>query len=370
MNIFVLLATAIAAAVEWVEALTIVLAVGLFRGWKSALVGMFIGIGALLALVIVVLILGASATKAIPLPVARFVVGLLLLLFGIRWLHKAMLRSAGLVALRNEDQEFAGLHEELSEATATATAIDWRGVSTAFNGVLLEGLEVVFIVVALAGLNNLGAASLGALISLVIVVIAGIFVRHPLSRVPENLMKYVVGIMLTSFGTFFAGEGLGIEWWHSDLVLLPLIAGYGTVSIIIVWALRRTPGPAREPARAIRILRAIVDEVWGLFVGDGRLAIATVAALAVTGLIVAHWPGNTEMAGLLLAGAILVALLIGVGETSGHVRERRKPLDHGVPPEAEQPARPFPPQAIAKSGALKDQEESRNQPAETRDAKV
>jgi uncharacterized membrane protein len=319
----VLLATAIAAAVEWVEALTIVLAVGLFKGWKSALVGMFMGIGVLLAIVLFFVFLGSAATQAVPLPLARFLVGIFLLLFGIRWLHKAMLRSAGLVALRDENQEFEELHHELGEGGAAAAAIDWRGVSTAFNGVLLEGLEVVFIVIAVAGANNLVPASVGALFSLVIVVIVGAFVHRPLAMVPENLMKYIVGVMLTAFGTFFAGEGLGIEWWHADLVLLPLIGGYAIVSVILVWALRRSPRVGGEPSRAGKILRAIGEEVWGLFVGDGPLAIATVAAIAVIGVIVAHWQGSTQAAGVLLAAAVLIALMIGLGEAFTQMRHRR-----------------------------------------------
>jgi Ca2+/H+ antiporter, TMEM165/GDT1 family len=333
--LIVLIATAIAAAVEWVEALTIVLAVGLFKGWKSALIGMFLGIGLLLAIVVVFVFLGAAATKAVPLSLARFLVGLFLLLFGIRWLHKAMLRSAGLVALRDENQEFEELHHELGEGGVAAAAIDWRGVSTSFNGVLLEGLEVVFIVIALAGANNLPAASLGALISLVIVVIAGVIVHQPLSRVPENLMKYVVGVMLTAFGTFFAGEGLGIEWWHADLVLLPLIGGYALVSVILVWALRRSPRVAGEPSRPLKILRAIGEEVWGLFVGDGPLAIATVAAIAVIGVIVAHWQGGTQVAGVLLAAAVVVALMIGLGEAFTQMRHRRDKIGRyaTAPPE-------------------------------------
>src|SRR5205085_9283011 len=185
----------------WVEALTIVLAVGLSRGWRTALTGTAL---AFLALLLLVALIGTAVGSAVSLTLVRTLVGVFLLLFGLRWLRKAVLRSAGLLALHDEAEAFADTRERLEREGA----LHWAGLSTAFSGVLLEGLEVVFIVIALGGLGSLPAATLGALAALGVVAVAGVALRQPLTRVPENALKYAVGIMLTSFGTFFAGEGM------------------------------------------------------------------------------------------------------------------------------------------------------------------
>ena len=297
---------------EWVEALTIVLAVGTIKGWRAAITGTLIGAVALLLLV---LVLGVGITNYIPIAFARTLVGVFLLLFGLKWLYKAILRSAGLKALHDEAKMFLETEQELRSAKS-----HWAGVATSFNGVFLEGLEVVFIVVALGGLRGVQAAAIGAVASAVVVIGVGIALRHPLTRVPENTMKYVVGIMLTSFGTFFAGEGIGVEWWHADLVLLPLIAGYGVASFLLVLYLKR-PVSVRthqEPA-AVRIGRAIVSEAWGLFVDDGALAIVTITALLAVALFANALKGQREMAGWLLVAGVLIAIMMGL---AGPARKR------------------------------------------------
>jgi uncharacterized membrane protein len=319
MNVVALVAAFLASAVEWVEALTIVLAVGITRGWRSSLTGVVAALGLLLALVLVFVALGANAGRYVPLDLARTLIGVFLLLFGIRWLHKAILRSAGLKALHDEDEAFAETRAQLA-GQGTTGGLDYAGVATSFNGTFLEGLEVVFIVTALAGLSGLPAASAGALAALVVVAVVGVFVRAPLSRVPENTMKYIVGVMLTAFGTFFAGEGLGVAWWNSDLSLLPLIAGYAIASLLIVQLLKR-PVALPSDVRAVAAVRAAVAEVWGLFVGEGPLAIATIAVLLAIGLFAARTQGQAQLAGLLLGLGVIVALLIGLSSAFGQARK-------------------------------------------------
>jgi uncharacterized membrane protein len=233
MSALVVLSSFLAAGVEWVEALTIVLAVGLFRGWRSALTGMALALGALLALLAV---LGLAVASSLSLTVVRTVVGLFLLLFGLNWLHKAILRSSGLRALHDEEAAFAETREQLTRAGT----LHWVGVGTAFNGVLLEGLEVVFIVISFgAAQGRFGPAIAGAAFAVVLVLVAGVVVRGPLERVPENTLKFAVGLMLTSFGCFWAAEGAGVDWPGDELSLLGVIAFFVLVSIASVRVLRR-----------------------------------------------------------------------------------------------------------------------------------
>jgi uncharacterized membrane protein len=313
--LLVVLSSFLAAGVEWVEALTIVLAVGIVRGWRSALLGTALGI---VALVVLVSVLGVAIGSVVSLTLVRTVVGVFLLLFGLRWLHKAILRSSGLKALHDEEAAFAETREELERAGS----VHWVGIGTAFNGVLLEGLEVVFIVLALGGLNSISAATAGALASLATVVVAGVALRRPLTRVPENALKYVVGIMLTSFGTFFAGEGIGVQWWHADLVLLPLIAAYGLTSLLLVWTLRHPPDLDRVSVPAVRAARAVVAEVWGLFVGEGPLAIACLAAVAGVALFVDRTTGRADLAGVLLVAGVILAVVIGLSASFRSAAQR------------------------------------------------
>jgi uncharacterized membrane protein len=297
----VVLATFLAAGVEWVEALTIVLAVGMFKGWRSALLGT---VAAFAVLGLLVAVFGFAITSDVSIAFTRTLVGVGLLLFGLGWLYKAILRSTGLKALHDEG---AAYEETRGELMTTGHAF-----GTAFGGVFLEGLEVVFIVVALGGLNSLPAAEIGASISLVVVVVAGIAVRHPLTRVPENTVKYVVGVMLTSFGTFFAGEGLGVTWWSGDAVLIPLIVVYAAASMALVMYLRRRPTVAFEKVPLLRFVRATVLEVWGLFVTDGLLAIFAVAALLFIPVYVDRLRGDRTIAGVLLVAGVLLSVAVAL----------------------------------------------------------
>ena len=198
----------LASLVEVVEAFTIVLAVATLRGWRPAALGTA---GALAVLGAIVLALGPLLDR-VPLQLLQLVIGILLLLFGIGWLRKAALRAAGVVPLHDEDAIFAAETVHLGEeARRRRTSLDWIAGITAFKAVLLEGLEVVFIVIAVgAGRGLLGPASLGALAACALVLVAGAIVHRPLSRVPENTLKFGVGVMLSAFGVFWTGEGLGI----------------------------------------------------------------------------------------------------------------------------------------------------------------
>lgn len=320
MSILVIVATFIAAAVEWVEALTIVLAVGMFKGWRSALVGTG---AAVVALTLMIVAFGAAITSHIDIAAARTLIGVLLLLFGLKWLHKAILRSSGLKSLHDEAKAFEETREMLvaSGGSAVRGTLDRVGVSTSFSGVFLEGLEVVFIVVALGGLHSIPAAASGAAASLVVVVAAGIVFRHPLTKVPENTMKYVVGIMLTAFGTFFAGEGIGVHWWREDLSLLPLIAGYGLASLLFVQVLKHPPRVLMAEVGFMRPVRAAALEIWGLFVDDGALVIVVLAVLFGVANLANRFSGQDVLAEVLLVMGILLAVTIGL---SGAVKQARR----------------------------------------------
>jgi Ca2+/H+ antiporter, TMEM165/GDT1 family len=207
--------------VEAVEALTIVLAVATVRGWRPAGFGASAG----LVLLAVIVLCAGPLLEHIPLHLLQFTIGILLLLFGMRWLRKATLRAAGLIPLHDEAATFANETAELSEQSGQKTVLDWLAALASFKAVVLEGLEVVFIVVALGARNDLLlAASLGALAACLTVGIAGFIVRRPLARVPENTLKFVVGVMLSAFGIFWTGEGVGISWPAEDAAVLVFAA--------------------------------------------------------------------------------------------------------------------------------------------------
>ena len=231
------LSTFLASAVEMVEALTIVLAAGTARDWRSALYG--VG-AATVVLAAIVAALGPALT-VIPLHDLRLVVGGLLLVFGLQWLRKAILRASGFKELHDEAAIFARELEEALEAGRVERAgMDWYGFTLAFKGVLLEGLEVAFIVVTFGSTQgSIALATIGAAAALVLVAGVGIAVRAPLARVPENTMKFAVGIMLTSFGIFWAGEGAGAHWPGADASLLGGLGFVIASSAALVTMLRR-----------------------------------------------------------------------------------------------------------------------------------
>lgn len=221
-------------AVESTEALTIVLAVGLTRGWRAPLAGT---VAALVALAVLVVFFGQLIVARVPEFALKLLVGTLLLLFGLRWLHKAVLRSAGIVAMHDEQSAYRETVEELRGAAARQ---DWIGFVLALKGVFLEGLEVVFIVIAVGGTGvGLPYAVAGGLVAMVVIAVAGVVVRKPLARVPENTLKYAVGILLTSLGTFWAAEGMGARWPLDFLSIAGLVVAYFAASRLAVGLIRR-----------------------------------------------------------------------------------------------------------------------------------
>ena len=229
----------VACAVEAVEALTIVLAAGLTREWRSTFQGMA---AALVVLAATVAVLGPALTL-VPLTALRLVVGALLAVFGLQWLRKAILRASGYKGLHDEEAIYA------RQVTAAQTAAgggrrgvrDWYAFTLAFKGVLLEGLEVVFIAITFGdNQQNLGLAAVGAVAAVIVVAVVGFAVRAPLSRVPENTLKFVVGIMLTSFGVFWGAEGAGVSWPGNDAALLAIVPLMALVGLGYTALLRRT----------------------------------------------------------------------------------------------------------------------------------
>ncbi len=230
----VLAASFLASLVECVEALTIVLAVGAVRGWRSALAGA----GSAVAMLAFLVVVFGPALSLIPLGLLQTAIGILLLLFGMRWLRKALLRAGGVIALRDEAANYAS---EIGALRVAGAARRWDaiGVATAFKAVSLEGVEVVFIVIAVGAAGGaLVPATAGALAAALLVTAVGFVVHRPLARVPENALKFAVGIMLSSFGTFWIGEGYGVAWPGGDLSMLGLIVGYLAAAAIGVGMIR------------------------------------------------------------------------------------------------------------------------------------
>jgi uncharacterized membrane protein len=227
----------LASLVEAVEALTIVLAVATVRGWRPA------GLGALAGLASLVVIVAAFGPllDLVPLHLLQLAIGVLLLLFGMRWLRKAILRSAGIIALHDEAAAFATETAELrAQAIRHAARLDRLAALAAFKAVLLEGLEVVFIVIAVsAGRGSLIPASAGALAACLLVAGFGFAVHRPLARVPENALKFAVGVMLSAFGVFWTGEGLGVAWPGADLAIAAFAALFLLTGLAAVPLARR-----------------------------------------------------------------------------------------------------------------------------------
>jgi len=231
------LAAFLSCLVELVEALTIVLAAGITRGWRSALLG---ALAAAVVLSTLIATLG-PAVQRIQLASFELVIGLLLLLFGMRWGRKAILRAAGVIELHDEAAEFAREQRSLAGLARGTGALDWAGFATSFQGVFVEGVEVVFIVIAVGGAaRNLAAATAGAAAAAVLVVALGLIVHRPLTRVPENALKFLVAVMICTFGTFWIGEGLDVKWPGGEWALLLLTLAYLAVfGVAVRWARRR-----------------------------------------------------------------------------------------------------------------------------------
>jgi len=226
------LAAFLASTVEFVEALTVVLAVGGVRGWRDTLFGAAV---AVLVLALLTAVLGPALTL-IPLRMAQVIVGVLLLLFGLRWLRKAVLRAAGVLALHDETAAYAKERELMLKLGARASGFDAVAFGAAFQICMLEGTEVVFIVIAVSagGAGLILPASVGALAAFLIVTALGFVLHRPMARVPENTLKFIVGVILSGFGAFWVGEGVGVDWAGADLAILGLVGGFAVVSLAAV----------------------------------------------------------------------------------------------------------------------------------------
>ncbi|TME70294.1 MAG: hypothetical protein E6I50_04650 [Chloroflexi bacterium] len=233
-QVFVFSAAFLGSAVEATEALTIVLAVGLTRGWRAPLLGT---VAALVSLAVLVILFGQLIVTRVPDSALKLVVGTLLLLFGIRWLHRAVLRSAGVAAKHDEERAY---QQTVAQLQGEAEKTDWVGFILALKGVFLEGLEVVFIVIGVGGTGHgLPVAVAGGLAAAVVVAATGVVIRKPLARVPENTLKYGVGVILTSLGTFWAAEGMGASWPGDFVSIGGLVIIYFLASRLAITLIRR-----------------------------------------------------------------------------------------------------------------------------------
>jgi uncharacterized membrane protein len=236
----------LASAVEFVEAFTIVLVVGVTMNWRSSLAGAF---AAAATLAVIIATFGVALVQFVPLNVLRLAVGIILILFGLKWLKKAILRYSGIKALHDEEAIF---EEHMAEIRARGETPEARfmpfGVALSYKAVLMEGLEVAFIVITFGSSaattiaeksSGIASAAIGAAIAGVLVILLGAVVRAPLTKVPENTLKFVVGIMLTSFGTFWAGEGFGVNWPYTDVFILVLAALYLLSTFVLVLWLKQ-----------------------------------------------------------------------------------------------------------------------------------
>ena len=240
-----MLAAFLASLVEFVEALTIVLAVGAVRGWRGTLGGTGLALLLLLALVAV---LGPALTR-IPLGLVQLGVGTLILLFGMRWLRKAVLRAAGVIPLHDEAAAYAKQTASLQGIGGIGGGWDRVAVRTAFNITMIEGIEVVFIVIAMgAAGGGLLPASLGAVAALLVVAALGVALHRPVAMIPENTLKFAVGVLLCAFGTFWTGEGMGLAWPGEDWSILALVAGFLAASGLAVRLCRARAAQAASPA--------------------------------------------------------------------------------------------------------------------------
>jgi len=283
------LAAFLGSLVECVEALTVVLAVASVRGWRGALAGTGLGLATLL----LVLAVSGRSLAAVPMAALQLIIGALLLLFGLRWLRKAILRAAGLLPLHDETMAFQRAEQQLRTAAPNRVGFDPLALGTSFKIVLLEGGEVVFIVLAVSpGTGTRWPAVAGALAALVLTCALGIALRRPLARVPENSLKFVVGILLSAFGSFWVGTGLGLAWPGADWSLLELIAVYGFVAAGLAAIGRRFRPPAAQSARKTsradkprrNVITAVSGKILGYFVDDVPFAAGILAWILISSI--------------------------------------------------------------------------------------
>jgi uncharacterized membrane protein len=281
------LASFLASLVEFVEALTVVLAVGSVRGWKAALGGT---VSAIVTLAGLIFFLGRSIT-IIPLSLLQTAIGLLLLLFGLRWLRKAILRACGAIPLHDEEVAFAKQTAALQSRAPAAGRWDRLAFTTTYKIVMLEGMEVVFIVIALgSSAALLVPATVGAASALGCVTFLGLALHRPLARIPENTLKFAVGILLSAFGTFWTVEGVGVAWPAGDWSLPALVVIYILFGVGLVLLLRRRADsgllvkPKLAPQSRRNLMARLFKELVSLFIDDGLLAIGVVAWVALLSL--------------------------------------------------------------------------------------
>jgi uncharacterized membrane protein len=297
------LAAFVGSLVECVEALTVVLAVASVRGWAGALAGTGLALATLSAL----LTACGRSLAAVPLSALQLIVGALLLLFGLRWLRKAILRAGGRLPLHDEAAAFAHTQLRLRDAAPKSAALDPLALATSFQIVLLEGGEVVFIVLAVSpGGSSRSPAIAGALAALVLIAAIGLVLHRPLARVPENSLKFFVGSLLSGFGSFWAAEGLGLVWPGGDWNLFEMVLGFGGVGLGLAAVARRIPAaaapcrlpanPARKPQR--HWIPAFGRRLLGLFVDDGRFAAGILAWVVIAWRLIELLQGEFRAPGL------------------------------------------------------------------------
>ena len=290
-DIALIVSVFLASLVEAVEALTIVLAAGIGRDWKSAQRGTLL---AMVTRVVIIATLGPLLTQ-VPVDLLHLIVGLLSLVFGLQWLRKAILRSSGFKALHDEELIFEKELAELKTATSKKTFVgDWYAFTLAYKAVLLEGIEVAFIVLSFGAIQGkILVASLTGLAAVVVVVLAGIFLKKPLTRVPENAMKFVVGLVISTFGVFWVTQGTGVYWTLSDLALIPIFLTFALLSFILVVVLKRRHKGYLEAGKTVSTklaktpkLNPVVQIIYDFLVGDDwPTALFLYAALAVSYLL-------------------------------------------------------------------------------------
>ena len=290
-DIALIISVFLASLVEAVEALTIVLAAGIGRDWKSAQRGTLL---AMATLVVIIAALGPLLTQ-VPVDLLHLIVGLLSLVFGLQWLRKAILRSSGFKALHDEELIFEKELAELKTATSKKTFVgDWYAFTLAYKAVLLEGIEVAFIVLSFGAIQGkILVASLTGLVAVLVVVLAGVFLRKPLTRVPENAMKFVVGLVISTFGIFWVTQGTGNYWTLSDLSLVPILLSFAALSIALVIYLKArhrryvsSGKPVSTRLAKTPKLNPVIQFIYDFLVGDDwPTAVFLYAALIVSYLL-------------------------------------------------------------------------------------
>ena len=320
----VFLASFLASSVEFVEAFTIVLVIGVTVNWRSSLAGACF---AAATLAVIVAIFGIAIVRYVPIDVLRVLVGILLVLFGLKWMKKAILRYGNLEAMHDEEVVYERwLATMKSRGEPLPKRFDTFGVVTSFKSVLLEGLEVAFIVITFgmqasmaSKSSGIAIASLGAAIAFVLVVAVSLIVRAPLQRVPENTLKFVVGIMLTTFGLFWGGEGLGIVWWGEDAFLGALLLfNIGISAATIAWVRLRasrkdsTRSWSTEPTKRGGIVRILLN-IYNFFVGDPFLLVFTLISFALSAELSLGLHEGSVLVASLFVGIIVAGLIATIG---------------------------------------------------------